>query len=178
MSFSVDGIKWKYPCTVERTSEMQASDISGLMLDGSYFNDVFGTYLKYDIALEVPMGRETEYNQIYEAITNPISQHNFIVPYGGGDITVVGRVESISDIYVRRMVYNSYTKKREEVKHWKGIRFSIIANHPTKYIALDDVITNKGVPSLPSDSKVNIGAVYIYGNSGWEELADADNYQY
>ena len=39
MSFSIDGLEWQYPCQITREAKLTASDISGMMLDKSYFND-------------------------------------------------------------------------------------------------------------------------------------------
>ena len=40
MIWSIDGLEWNVPCQIERTSEMTPSEISGMLLDKSYFNDV------------------------------------------------------------------------------------------------------------------------------------------
>lgn len=168
MIFSVDGIQWKYGCTVEKIAEMPPSEISGLMLDKTYFNDVLGMYLTYKIHIEVPIGRESEYAQLYAAITDPIGTHVCTVPYSGGSIQVNGRIENIKDVYVRM------PKKKV---HWKGIEFDIISNHPSKTYSLGTVLT-RGVPPLPSETDVNVGEAYIYGTSGWEQLADAEDSYY
>ena len=170
MIWSIDGVNWNLPCTVERTAEISASDISGLLLDKSYFNDVIGTYLKYDIRVEVPFGRESDYNKLYEDyLIQPVSGHTFNLPYAGGNITVVGRVDSIKDVYVRM---------KDGKVHWRGIQFSVIGNHPTKHQTLSGAIYTYGVPALPSETDISVGTVYVYEASGWEELPDADDFDY
>jgi hypothetical protein len=37
--FVLDGMSWDIPCDIERIAEMKASEISGMLLDKSYFND-------------------------------------------------------------------------------------------------------------------------------------------
>lgn len=170
MIWAVDGYEWDLPCTVERTTEIQASEISGLLLDKSYFNDVIGTFLKYDIRIEVPIGREEEYADLYDNyLSQPVSGHTFDLPYVGGMITVVGRIEDISDVYVRL---------RDGKIHWKGIQFSVIGNHPTKHQTLDGAISTFGVPSLPTETDISVGTIYIYGTDGWDELPDAEDFDY
>ena len=169
--FSIDGLTWDIPCDIERTAEISASEISGLMLDKSYFNDVLGTYMKYTIKLAVPVNMKDEYVQIYEAITNPADGHTFVLPYNDSTITITARVESISDVYVRLANGGVY---------WKGIRFSIIANHPSKAMTLGQMVVAGRAP-LPNVADPQIGDSYTYTASGWVpsvQYEDADDIAY
>lgn len=168
MSWSVDGNVWEIPCEIERTAEVRASEISGAMLDGSYFNDVLGTYMRYDVSLAVPYRREDDYNALYEVLTDPVDGHTFVVPYGDAEITVTGRVENVRDVYLRLA---------DGTLHWEGIKFSIVANHPSKYMSLGEVMA-RGRSPLPDEASVSIGQSYTYTASGWQELADADEVYY
>lgn len=156
--FSVDGVAWNIPCDIERTAEISASEISGLMLDKSYFNDVLGTYMKYTVTLAVPVNMLDQYAEIYEVISKPVDGHIFVLPYNDSTVMLQARVESISDVYVRLPGGGV---------HWKGIRFSIIANYPTKTMSLGDVITAGRAP-LPNISAPQIGDTYTYTADGWE----------
>ena len=157
MPITVDGIQWNVECQIERVSEIRASDISGLLLDGSQFNDVLGQYLRYDIALVCPMGMETEYAELYEALTAPVDGHSFVLPYNNGTITITARVESIHD--VRYPVGDG--------QHWAGTKFTAIANHPTKFMSLDDVLARGGTP-LPDLSDGSEGDYWhCEGANGW-----------
>ena len=162
--FSIDGITWNVKCKIERTSKITASEISGLMLDRSYFNDITGTYMQYEISIAVPFGREEDYDEIYEQLTKPVDGHVFQLPYNQGTITVTGRVESVSDV----MYYRQNNKK-----YWAETRFTVIANHPSKYEDLGTVIARGRAP-LPEASEVEQGATYTYEGSGWVPVTDAD----
>ena len=164
MMWSIDDKEWTIPCTVKRTAEMAASDISGLLLDGTYFNDVIGTYMNYDIEIAVPNGMESEYHELYDVITDPVGYHTFTLPYNGTYIEVTGRIEDISDIYVR--LPNNQRK-------WRGISFDILASAPTKTYTLDELIV-MGMPPLPDESEAQIGDAYEFTASGWVELDDAE----
>lgn len=139
MSFSIDGKEWEYPCQIDRTAEITASDLSGLMLDKSYFNDVLGTWMKYNLTLAVPIGNEPDYYIIYNALTAPAEGHNFVLPYNGTNISFFGRVKSVSDSWVK-MANGNY---------WKGTTFEIIANEPSREATLDDVVTRGHSPVAP-----------------------------
>lgn len=165
--WSVDGSTWDIPCTVERTAEMTESEISGMLLNKVYFSDVIGTFMKYSIKIEVPFGYEEQYSSLYEILTAPVDGHEFVLPYAGGNISVTGRVNSIKDVYMR-MPNGSL--------HWRGIAFDVIANHPTKAMTLEGVLT-RGATPLPDESDVEIGATYNYSANGWEKIDSAeDNY--
>ena len=122
MMFSIDNIQWNLPCDIERKSEIESSSISGKLTTGEYFNDVIGTFIKYDVKLVANPQRKSDYYALYEAITNPVRQHTFVFPYNGQTKQFVGRVESIRDIY----------KKTGNEFHWTGISFTVVSNEPIK----------------------------------------------
>ena len=168
MIWSIDGIEWEIPCQIQRTAEMTASDISGVLLDKTYFNDVLGTYMKYDIAIAVPFGMEDEYTDLYETVTSPVDAHEFILPYGQTTIQITGRVSSVSDQYV----YMDETRN-----YWKGFAFSVISNHPTKQNDLGDVVT-VGMSPMPTQINIPDGSIYEWDAEDGEwlptEYTDAD----
>lgn len=170
MSWVVDGFTWDIPCDIERTAEVKPSEISGLMLDKTYFNDVIGTYMSYDISLAVPYGWENSYNSLYEILSNPIGWHTFTLPYGNRTVTIVGRIANVRDVYLR--LYNG-------TQHWNGIKFTIISNNPTKEMSLSEVI-EYGMPAKPDAQSPTEGDVYIYTNGAWTRLeyTDADEVYY
>lgn len=126
--FSVDGVEWNIPCDIERISEMKSSNISGMLLNGNYFNDVLGQYLRYTVTLVVPRGQESQYTALYAMLTDPVAQHTFIFPYAQGTVSVVGRVEQISDFYAREA--SGFT--------WRKTKFEVISNTPYRQQSLSD----------------------------------------
>lgn len=120
--FKIDGTSWNVPCKIERISEIRSSEISGMLLNKNYFNDVIGTYLSYNISLVVPFGKESMYAQIYEMLTSPVDSHTIVVPYNQSTITLTGRVEQVKDTYISRNGTN----------YWMDVSFSFIANNPSK----------------------------------------------
>lgn len=168
--WSVDGLSWPYPCDIERVAEVTPSEISGMLLDRTYFNDVLGTYMKYSVKVVVPLDRRDEYAPIYELLSNPVGDHTFVLPYSNDTITVVGRVANVSDVYVRLPNNRTY---------WKGMSFEVVANHPSKQLSLGEAIARGRAP-LPDIAEPAIGAIYEYTAYGWvpSEYQDADNIEY
>lgn len=168
--FSIDGLTWDVPCDILRLAEIKPSDISGMLLDKSWFNDVLGTYLQYTVDIAVPLDRGNDFDAIYEALTDPVEGHTFVMPYNSGFVTVAGRVTQVTDNYVRLPGGGSY---------WKGVRFVMNANHPSKAMNLSQVVA-RGRSPLPPASEVQTGDVYVYTSSGWQDAnyGDADNTYY
>ena len=135
--FSVDGIGWPWPCHIGRNAEIKLTDISGVMLDGSIFNDVFGTYMSYDVTLAAPVGQETVYNAFYELLSSPVEGHTFVFPYNGGNVEITGFAAGLQDTYVPMTDGN----------YWKGLTFTITSNYPTKYESLGEVLSRGRIPA-------------------------------
>ena len=169
--YTIDGITWPYPCTIEREAEIKPSDISGLMLDRNYFNDVYGTYMQYTVAVAVPTNDRDIYNQVYELLTDPVDGHEFVFPYNAGTLKVTARVQSVPDRFVR--LWN-------DGKYWQGLRFTVAANHPTKAHTLGEAISRGRAP-IPEIAQPNEGDTYTWTEGHWSRTAsypDADNIAY
>jgi hypothetical protein len=168
--FTIDGIQWPYPCAIERVAELTASEISGMLLDRSYFNDVLGTYLQYTVTIAVPLNNRDIYSTIYEMLTAPVDGHTFTLPYNQGTLTLTGRITNVSDVYVRLP---------ENGQYWKGTRFTVIGNHPSKQMSLGEMIVRGRAP-MPEVASVDIGDLYVYTANGWQpaEYDNADNMEW
>lgn len=168
--FSMDGLRFDWPCDVTRAARMQPSEISGLMLDGRWFNDVLGTYMRYSVRVAVPLGAGEDYARFYDALTDPVESHRFTLPYDRGEIAVQGRVEQVEDSFVRLSGGDL---------HWRGVRFDVIANHPSKELGLDAVI-RRGRSPLPNVAAPETGACYRFDGARWTavDYAEADERRY
>jgi hypothetical protein len=165
-TLKIDGARFDLPCHVDREATMQSSDLSGLLMDKTFFNDVLGTYLRYSAQIAVPIGKEDIYSQLYEILTEPVEGHVFELPYNQKTVTITGRVESVQDIKYKST--------------WRGIKFAIIANNPTKEMSLDEVI-ERGISELPNVSPLDRGKIYMVNEYGeWElfDIGDADVRKY
>lgn len=168
--FTLDGIQWPVPCAIERVAEVRPSQISGLMLDRSYFNDVIGTYMQYTVNLAVPLHLRDLYARLYEALTDPVDGHVFVLPYDQGAITVTGRVKNVTDQYVRLP---------EGGACWKGVRFTVMANHPSRQLSLEQVLA-RGRSPLPELAEARVGDIYVCTTVGWTraDFGDGDETYY
>lgn len=169
--FTVDGVQWSIPCDITRTAEVKVSDISGMMLDRTYFYDVLGTYMQYDVNL-IPNPHDLDsYYTLFETLSEPVDAHTFVFPYNGSTVTVTGRISNISDIY-RRMPNGG--------RMWIGVSFTVTSIEPTKEVTLDGVITRGRTP-LPDVAEPSQGDSYTWNGSEWvvsTTYENADNISY
>lgn len=170
MAFTVDGFEWDIPCTIERTAEVKASEISGMMMDKRYFNDVLGTYLKYTVAIAIPKGWENVYTGIYTILAQPQGFHTFTFPYNEDEVNITGRVETISDSWVR-LPNGKQT--------WRKTTFEVISNVPTFEDTLEGAIA-RGLSPYPVAPEAQEGDLYEYSNGTWirRYYANADEVYY
>lgn len=165
--WSIDGANWDVPCTIERTAEVTASEVSGMLLNKQYFNDVIGTFMQYTIAIAVPIGMEEDYKYIYEMLTEPVDAHVFVLPYNDEYITITGRVQRVSDKYYRNV---------DDGNGWRGTKFTVIANHPSKEMSLSQAI-QRGLTPLPIVQHANAGDTYTYDSGAWaKQDVEVGNY--
>lgn len=160
--FTVDGVEWGLPCDITRTAEIHDTDISGRLLNGQIFHDVDGTYMLYEVTVCPNPRQMGQYYQLYELLTQPVEGHSFVLPYNGGTVTVTGKVENPRDVYVRLANGGVY---------WKGLRFSVTANGPTKEQTLSQAIS-RGLTPLPDVAEPAIGDTYTYTANGWVAVND------
>lgn len=160
--FTIDGIEYNVECSIDREAEIKASDISGMLLDGSIFWDVLGTYMTYDITLTMPLRNKARYAALIEMLTEPVEGHAFVLPYNEGTLQLTGKVEAPADVWVK--LPSGYT-------YWKGLKFTITANGPTKQQTLAEAIA-RGLTPLPDVAAPEIGDTYTYTAEGWVKVEE------
>lgn len=158
MYFTIDGDTWYYPFDVSRSAEIRSTDVSGWMMNGRYYNDVQGTYFSYTIKMAVPLDKRDVVGIYFEKLVAPVGEHTFVFPYNQSTITLVGRVESVSDVFVR--LYN-------DGQYWKGLQFTVVSNTPNKEISFGDYM-QRGLSPLPDVSQPAEGDTWRWHNGQWE----------
>ena len=163
--FSIDGLEWHYPVDVSREADIRSTDLSGELMNGVYYNDVKGTYFNYTVKMVVPLNNRDSITQYYDALTAPVSSHTFVLPYNQQTVTLLGRVENVSDVYVRLPNGGTY---------WRGLQFTILASSPTKEVT-DASFFSRGVGVLPEAATHNEGDTWVWHDGRWELSASYKN---
>ena len=161
----IDDTPYDVKCSVQRTANLRPSDVSGLMLDRNYFNDVLGTYMAYDVTLKYPLKNRDRYDGLYETLIEPVDGHAFNLPYNQGRLVISARIESVTD---ERVELDS---RRE---YWASLSFTITANHPSKALTLEQMITRGRAP-VPEITQPDEGDTYTWYYGRWSKTAYYEN---
>lgn len=171
MNLIIDGVSYDVKCTVRRQADMRDTDISGEMLDGSNFHDVEGTYYDYSISFLYPLYDRNKYAQIYEALTEPVDGHAFVLPYNNSTVSLTAKVDVAQDELV---------EMESGYRYWRALTFTLTANAPTKQLTLSQVLIRGRAP-LPDLATPAQGASYTWDGTKWvtsTSYEDADNISY
>lgn len=163
--FTVDGLQWPYPCDISRDAEIRSTEVSGWMMDGTYYNDVQGTYYSYTVTMAVPIRERDVVTNYYEKLTDPVEGHTFIFPYNQSTVTMIGRLEGVSDVFVRLP---------DGQKYWKGLRFTVLPSAPTKELSLGAVLS-RGRQALPDVYQAAEGDTWVWTNGAWALTSHYDS---
>ena len=156
--FSIDGVQYNVKCTIDREWEIKDSEISGLLLNGQYFHDVLGTYMAYEVKLEMPLRNKGRYAALIQQLSEPVDGHQFVLPYNNTTLALTAKVEDPKDIWER--TESGYT-------FWKGLEFTLTANAPTYEPTLSGAIS-RGLTPLPDVVEPMVGDTYTFTAEGWE----------
>lgn len=119
----VDGTTYNFPCDISREARIVSSDVSGMLMNNTEYNDALATYYDYTIKIAVPITDMTDYAAFFEQVTAPVPSHTFTFPYNQGTKDIVAKVESISDRYFREV---------NGVQVWRSVQLNIHALKPSK----------------------------------------------
>lgn len=119
----VDGTTYNFPCDISRKARIVSSDVSGMLMNNTEYNDALATYYDYTIKIAVPITDMNIYATFFEQVTTPVNSHTFTFPYNQGTKNIVAKVESISDRYFREV---------NGVQVWRSVQLNIHALKPSK----------------------------------------------
>lgn len=119
----VDGTTYNFPCDISRKARIVSSDVSGMLMNNTEYNDALATYYDYTIKIAVPITDMTDYAAFFEQVTAPVPSHTFTFPYNQGTKNIVAKVESVSDRYFREV---------NGVQIWRSVQLNIHALKPSK----------------------------------------------
>lgn len=157
--FTVDGFTWPLPCDITESQTVHSTSISGMLLNGQYFNDVDGTYISYNIRVVIDPDNIGMLYTLYAILTDPVDGHEFVLPHDDTTIHVTARIDGAIERIYRRLP--------EGATYWTGIKFKITSNGPYKVPDLNATI-QRGLTPLPVEYTPQDGDIceYILGH-GW-----------
>ena len=85
--------------TLSRAFELVEGQNAGNMLSGRYERDLIGTGYTYEMRVEPDPDYPADYDNFYNAISNPQDYHTITMPYGQTTITYNAMIVSGQDTY-------------------------------------------------------------------------------
>lgn len=119
----VDGTRYDFPCDIQRKARIVSSDVSGMLMNKTEYNDALATYYDYTLKFAIPVDKMGVYEAFFEQVTAPVDSHTFLFPYNQTNIYITGKVESVSDVFYREV---------NGVNVWRNVQMNIKALVPTK----------------------------------------------
>lgn len=103
MKFKVEGREFNvFVSELNRSARIVESKLSGDVRSGEHFRDMVGTYYDYDIVIQTDALSETDYDDLYEALTAPVESRVVELPYGRGILTFEAYIDAVGDKLVSR----------------------------------------------------------------------------
>lgn len=83
---------------LKRTANIMEDGNGGWTLNGQYQRGIIGTLYNYSFNLyQQPNGYESEYDEVYEILTEPTNTHTIRLPYGQETIDLTVYITTVSD---------------------------------------------------------------------------------
>ena len=122
---TVDGIEYGIrfqPGGLKRKAEIKDGPNGGQSRAGTQIHDTIGTYFHYQLELTRDADNVTEYDALYEVLTDPaVRDHTFILPYGQSTIEFEAFVTDVQD---------GLKKRRDGVNKWGPMVVDITMTAP------------------------------------------------
>ena len=107
---------------ITRSFEIVDSENAGRLRSGAMLRDIIGTYYNYSITIETNKLSASDYDELYEIITEPVDSHTLTVPYGQHTLTFEAYITNGQDVL----------KKIDSSNKWTGLTINFIAMKPQK----------------------------------------------
>lgn len=114
----IDGTYYYFPCDISRKVRITSSDVSGMLMDRTEYNDALATYIDYTLKVAIPIDKMNEYTTFFEQLASPVDSHTFDLPYNQTYLNFKGKIDSLSDVYFRKV---------NGVQVWRSVTINIKA---------------------------------------------------
>lgn len=102
MNLVVDGTTYRVRIvynSLVRAFELREGPNAGDMLSGRRERDLIGTKYTYTMEIEPDPRYQSDYDALYDKLSDPVASHTITVPYGQTSLTYGAMIESGSDTY-------------------------------------------------------------------------------
>ena len=111
------------PDSVKRIAELLEGPLADDMLSGRRERDLKGTRIGYQLHIEPVWTDPTDYDALFDALSDPVDAHTLVLPYGQTTITFEAMVDRVEDTLIG---------KANGVNRWHGLILTITPQSPQK----------------------------------------------
>lgn len=126
MGLTVDGRYFRVRVvydTLARAFELMEGVNAGDMMSGRHERDLKGTGFSYSMQIEPDPDYQTDYDALFDLLSDPVNTHAITVPYGQGTLTYEAEITDGSDVYDGML---------SGVKRWKNFQVNFRYISPQK----------------------------------------------
>lgn len=110
---------------VKRSFSILDGENSGRVQTGDMVRDIIGTYYNYSIKIEQDPLYPSDYDDLYEVVSNPVDFHTIVVPYAQGIYQFEAYITDGSDTL-------SFINPNDYTNMWDGLELNFVAMKPRK----------------------------------------------
>lgn len=124
MTITVDNVQYDVLVSgLSRSFQVLDGDNAGRTLSGRMVRDVIGTYYNYEMQIRPIVGKYSDYDDLYQALSAPVDSHSVVLPYGQSTLSFEAYVTSGQDSLIRKKTSETY---------WNGLSVQFIAMEPQR----------------------------------------------
>lgn len=109
--------------SLKRGFAIKEGSNSGVSIKGRDIPDIKGTAYTYKMEIEPDLALPEEYDEFYEAISEPVAYHVVEFPYGQDTITYQARILSGDDVYEGKIA---------GYERWKKLSLQFVPMEPQR----------------------------------------------
>lgn len=125
---TIDGEKFKVGIVkIERKTRIE-KELKGTTLDGVSHYEIIGTYFDYIVTINTKAIYITEYDRLFEKVTEPVESHQVSIPYNQEQINIRANI-TISNTSI---IHNFKNFRR-----WGEMKITFTSLEPKKEVTND-----------------------------------------
>ena len=124
--FILDGVSYNVRIPengIKRSGQVTDGSNAGRNISGAMIRDIIGTFYNYTISIEADDTDLEEYDNLFETLSAPVSDHTLTVPYGQETLTFQAYITDVSD---------TLEHIDEHGNHWGSLTLNFIAMKPQR----------------------------------------------
>ena len=121
--FSIDGVEFNIPLVSLKRESSVLDKYATRTEGGDLQREIIGVYYNYTLTFPNLNLDTTEYDRLWQKITEPVEFHDFVVPSSSGTYSFTGYITTSGD---------ELKRSRDGKHYWGGLSIKFIAKAPAR----------------------------------------------